>query len=250
VTGPHDPEDHPGGEEEPWYGTGYDDEAAASHGGGYDEEPTTSGAVPDPSSDGPASQGPVSQGPASQGPSSYGSSSYGLADSPSDVSSHGPTDPPTEPGWASAPGRGAPSEPFPQDPGQPSYQQGAYQQSGPSHPPTQQEQPAVAGGPSGTAPRQGWWRSRRVRVGAAATLAGLVLLGGGFGAGYAVADASTPPAAAHATAAAGTKAAKGQAARKRREAAQQRRQQQEQGTGQAPAGGTGQTPGAVAVPSF
>lgn len=159
MTGPHDPGEHPEGDEEAWYGTGYDDGAATSDGPSVAEHP------------------------------------------------EGPTDPATQPATVRA------------------------------------EPPGPA-----EAPRPGWGRSRRVRVGAAATLAGLVLLGGGFGAGYAVADASAPP-AAHATAAAtdaGKGAARTQAARKRRQAAQERRQQQ---GGAAP--GTGTAPGATAgAPTF
>ena len=102
-----------------------------------------------------------------------------------------PTDPPTEPGWARSEVPPAPS------PGS----------------------SAEPGGP----PRRSWWRSHRVRVGAAGTLAGLVLLGGGFGAGYAVADASAPP-TAHVAAAKGHPR-KGAAA-----AARRKRQQQQQGT--------------------
>jgi hypothetical protein len=123
---------------------------------------------------------------------------------------------------------------------------------GPTDPPTRPGLPHPSTAPPGEPatvraetpgpPRTGWWRSRRVRVGAAATLAGLVLLGGGFGAGYAVADASAPSAAAHATAApgAGKGAAAGQAARKRR--ADRRRQQQDGGT----TPGTGAAPDATA----
>jgi hypothetical protein len=175
VTGPHDPGEHPEGEEEPWYGTGYDDGPTApgepSGSGHHDERPD------------------------------------------------GPTDPPTQPGTSYPP-----TEPS----GEPAT--------------VRAESPGAA-----EAPRPGWWRSRRVRVGAAATLAGLVLLGGGFGAGYAVADASAPP-AAHTTAATdtGKGAAKTQAARKRRQAAAQRRQRQ---GGAAP--GTGTAPGATAgTPTF
>jgi hypothetical protein len=171
VTGPHDPEEHPEGEQEPWYGTGYDD-------------------------------GPATSGDAFAGSAEPPASGHHPAEHPD-----GPTDPPTQPGI---------------------------------HPP---DGPATvrdeAPGPSAAPP--GRWRSRRVRVGVAATLAGLVLLGGGFGAGYAVADASAPPAAAHATAApgAGQGAAKGPAARKRR-AAQHRQQRS-----------TGAAPGATAgAPTF
>ena len=181
MTGPHDPEEHPEGEEQPWYGTGYDDGSVTS-------------------------DDPVAEYPEPPAPGHH----------PGPEHPEGPTDPPTQPGMA--------------------------------HPSTLPagEPPTVRGetpGSSREASRPGWWRSRRVRVGAAATLAGLVLLGGGFGAGYAVADA-TPPPAAHAPAAsgAGTGAAKGQAARKRRAA--QRRQQQDGGT----APGTGATPGTGAAP--
>jgi hypothetical protein len=183
VTGPHDPEEHPEGQEEPWYGTGYDD------------GPATSG---DPAAEYPEPR----------------ESGHHPAEHP-----QGPTEPPRHPGM--------------------------------SHPSTVPAgEPATVrdetSGPSG-APRPARWRSRRVRVGAAATLAGLVLLGGGFGAGYAVADAATPPAAAHTTAAsgAGEGAAKGQAARKRRAA--RHRQQQDGGT----TPGTGAAPGATAgAPTF
>jgi hypothetical protein len=186
VTGSHDPED-----EEPWYGTGYDDGDAAPG---------------DPAAEYPE------QPDAGHHPAEH---------------PDGPTDPPTQPGTS---------------------------QPGTSHPSTMPagEPATVRAETPGSAPetpRPGRWRSRRVRVGAAATLAGLVLLGGGFGAGYAVADASAPPAAAHATAAsgAGTGAAKGQAARKRRAA--QHRQQQEGGT--APGTGSGTVPGATAgAPTF
>jgi hypothetical protein len=135
-----------------------------------------------------------------------------------------PTDPPTEPG-STRPGPSllGPSEP--------------------QAPPTARD---TRGEPSA---RPRWWRSPRVRAGAAATLAGLVLLGGGFGAGYAVADASSPPAAAHATApgATGTGAAARQAARKRR-LAEQRRERQDGGAapGTTP---TGTTPGST-TPTF
>jgi hypothetical protein len=187
VTGPHEPEEHPEGQEEPWYGTGYDDGPATSEGPFADSAE--------------ASEPPVS--------------GHHPAEHPD-----GPTDPPTQPGMS---------------------------QPGMSHPPTPPVgEPATvraeSPGPA-EAPRPGWWRSRRVRVGAAATLAGLVLLGGGFGAGYAVADASAP-AAAHTTSAtgAGQGTAKAQAARKRRQA--QRRQHQ----GGATPPGTAATPGAGTAP--
>jgi hypothetical protein len=105
-----------------------------------------------------------------------------------------PADPPTEPGWARSEVPAAPSA----------------------------EPSAEPAGP----PRPSWWRSRRVRVGAVGTLAALVLLGGGFGAGYAVADASAPP-AAHVAAAKGH-------ARKGAQGVRKRRQQEQQGQGAVP----------------
>ncbi len=171
MTAPHDPDDQHGAEEEPWYGTGYDEptehEERSSSASGHDD----------------------------------GSAGPGATAAPPDL--------PTQPGT-----------PHPQGPAT------VREAAGPG-----------LGAPSGAEDRPRRWRSRRVRVDAAATLAGLVLLGGGFGAGYAVADASAPPTAAHATTAKGAAAAKGQAARKRRLAAQ-RRQQQDGGT----------TPGAGAAP--
>jgi hypothetical protein len=145
----------------------------------------------------------------------------------------GPTDPPTEP----APTRPGTSYPGPSG-------------SRPPEPPRPDSPTARSTRVEpGTRPR--WWRSPRARAGAAATLAGLVLLGGGFGAGYAVADASAPSTAAHVTApgAAGTGTAARQAARKRR-LAEQRRERQDGGA--APGAGTtpaGTTPGAT-TPTF
>jgi hypothetical protein len=184
VTGPHDPQDHREGTEEPWYGTGYD-EPTAEHGSGHDEP------VAGPGHDENAAETP------------------------------GYTDPPTQ----------------------------GMHQSAPEDPATVR---ATAQGPVPEAPRTRWWQSRRVRAGAVGTLAGLILLGGGFGAGYAVAGADTPPPAA-ATAGAGKAAAKGQgaakgqaAAKKRRQAEQRRQEQQQQGaTPGAPAPGAG-APGAPA----
>ncbi len=46
--------------------------------------------------------------------------------------------------------------------------------------------------------RARWWRSRRLRIGVGATLAGLVLAGGGFGAGMALGSSPTPAHATHA----------------------------------------------------
>ena len=188
MTAPHDPDDQHGGEEEPWYGTGYD-------------EPTEH-----------------EEGRAPSSPSGYddGSAGPGATAAPSDLPTQ-PGPPPTS------------AVPHPQGPAT------VREAAGPG--------PGV---PSGAEDRPRRWRSRRVRVGAAATLAGLVLLGGGFGAGYAVADASAPPTAAHATTAKGAAAAKGQAARKRRLAAQ-RRQQQDGGT----TTGAGAAPGTTAgSPTF
>src|ERR1700712_1297197 len=112
VTGPHDPEEHPEGEQEPWYGTGYDDDGPATSGDAFP------GSAEPPASDHHPGEPP-----------------------------DGPTDPPTQPG--------------------------IHQPDGPAT--VRDEAPGPA-----AAARPGRWRSRRVRVGAAATLAGLVLLGGGF----------------------------------------------------------------------
>ncbi len=209
MTGPHDPEEHPRGEEEPWYGTGYDDEATASHPGGYGE----GSAAPDASSEHPDEYA-----------TPHGGSTWTGGTPSSPGSPQGPTDPPTQPGTLRGPG---------------------------VHPTA--DEPATVRSPATEAPRSGWWRSRRVRVGAAATLAGLVLLGGGFGAGYAVADASAPPAAAHATAAKG--AGQGTAAQARRRQAAQRRQHRggaaTPGAGAGAGPGTGTAPGATAgAPTF
>ncbi|GLZ50700.1 hypothetical protein [Actinomycetospora sp. NBRC 106378] len=154
------------------------------------------------SSEYPSSEYPSSEYPSSEYPSSGGpEEGHPSSGSPGEWSTS-PADPPTEPGWARSevpptPSAGSSAEP----PGQP--------------------RPAAepAGQPTGQ-PRSSWWRSRRVRVGAAGTLAALVLLGGGFGAGYAVADASAPP-AAHVAAAKGH-------ARKGAQGVRRKRQQQEQ----------------------
>jgi hypothetical protein len=124
----------------------------------------------------------------------------------------GPTDPATGP---------VPSPPVPP--------QSVLSQAGPSGGTPPQDPPTARSTRVGPPARPRWWRSSRVRTGAAATLAGLVLLGGGFGAGYAVADAAAPAATAHATTAAGPAKAERQAARQRR-LAEQRRERQDGGT--------------------